>query len=908
MMIKRIAATALCLVCVCAAASFAATLDPLLRGLADREKGIGAQYALNYERIVATERDDDGRLRVGVILHLAGGRPDLERVPGLVVGSVSGRIATARLPLSSLDELVTMGDITHIEASLLSYPQLDVAVPAARVEQVWNGAPAYTGDGVIVGVIDTGIDWRHQDFDHADGSTRILSIWDLFGTGTPPAGFAYGAEWTTSQINGGTAAERDYNGHGTHVSGMAAGNGRASSGLYRGVAYESDIIFAKAYDDQQGGFPSDKTIDAMNYMAAKAQQYGRPMVLNMSLGGHGGPHDGTTAQEQVVDNLTAQGVVVCIAAGNEGESYLHDSGPASNTDLVFRMPAYDSNPGTGNDAALVAIWVDGATNPSVTVSLGGISVGPVPSGSNLGQNTTAGTIIVNNAPDGPDPSNGDKLILVLLDDRNGTAPGSGDWTIHLAGGGGTAHAWKQYSTMVTGFINSNQSYSVGTPGTAVSAITLAAIKTRQEWPSLAGTASYGAGNSWGDAAVGDRAPFSSIGPTRDGREKPDLAAPGMAIVSPRSQDIDPAPSNNLLVSGGNYYVTQGTSMASPFAAGVVALMLEKNGALTPAEVKSILRATASTDGFTGATWNAAWGAGKLDAAAAIAAVNGGAGGANGDVNGDGATSVIDIILLANYITDDTGYPLTSEQRSRADVYPAVGGDGLLNASDLVRIVAFILGTDQPGKRSAAPPVVVDVGAPYELDGEWWMPVRFAGSGMAAGQFALDLSGAGWRDAEPRLESGGDVCLTARAAATRMRVLFYDLDNALPEALTVHLPCDGPGDAATAGLLVVDAAGETLTTAFGATAFAGYLDICPNPIVDEAEIRFAAPRSGPYTLAVFDLRGRQVRLLDHSEAAAAPGVLDWRTEDEQGRRLPNGFYMVRLASGGHVITRKVVLAR
>lgn len=906
MLTKRFAATVLFLLLAFVAAATAATLDPLLRGLADREKGSGDDFALRYERIVATERDATGRLRVGVILRLEDGLPDLSRVPGLVVGSVSGRIATARLPLSSLEALVATDGIAHVEAALVSYPQMNVAVPAARVDQVWNGAPAYTGEGVIVGVIDTGIDWSHQDFDHADGTTRILSIWDLYGTGTPPAGFGYGAEWSAAQINAGTAAEHDLNGHGTHVSGMAAGNGRASGGLYRGVAYEADIVFAKAYDDQNGGFPNDKTIDAINYMAAKAQQYGRPMVLNMSLGGHGGPHDGTTAQEQVVDNLVAQGVVVCIAAGNEGEDFLHDSGPAANTDLVFRMLDYTPNPGNENDGALVAIWVDGATSPAVTVSLGGASLGPVASGSNGRENTTAGTIIVNNAPDGPDPSNGDKLIYVQLDDRDGTAPSPGDWIIHLSGGGGTAHAWKQYSTMVTGFPDSDQSYSVGTPGTAAGALTLAAVKTRQEWPSLAGWANYGVGNSWGDAAVGDRAPFSSIGPTRDGREKPDLAAPGMAIVSVRSGDITPAPADNLLVSGGDYYVAQGTSMASPFAAGVVALLLEKNGALTPAEVKSILRSTAVSDAFTGTTWNAHWGAGKLDAAAAIAAVGGG--GANGDVDGDGTPNVIDVVLLANYIIDETGHPLSAEQRARADVYPAGGGDGLLNVSDLTRVVAFILETDQPGKRLPATSVTVTLESPRQVDDAWWMPVQLAGSGLAAGQFALDLQGAGWRDAAPRVEAAGSVSTAAHAVGSRLRVLFYDLDNALPDALTLLLPCDGPGAASPAGLLLVDGAGEPLAAEFRSAVFAGELDVFPNPVGAAAEIRFAAPPGRPFSLAVYDLRGRRVRVLERGESLAEAGVIEWQGEDDRGRRLAGGLYVVRLVSGDRVLTRKMSLMK
>ena len=111
-----------------------------------------------------------------------------------------------------------------------------MAVPAANVDDVWTGTPAYTGAGVLVGVIDSGIDWRHDDFRNANGTTRIKAIWDLYGAGSPPpTGFTDGAEWDENEINasltgGGSVNEEDNNGHGTHVTGIAAGNGRASSG------------------------------------------------------------------------------------------------------------------------------------------------------------------------------------------------------------------------------------------------------------------------------------------------------------------------------------------------------------------------------------------------------------------------------------------------------------------------------------------------------------------------------------------------------------------------------------------------------------------------------------------------------------------------------------------------------
>ncbi len=348
MLLKRFAML-LAALALLAAAAGAATVDPLLRGLQQTSSGV------RFDQLIALEADaKSGETRVGVILDLAGPLPDLGAIEGLVVGSVVGDIATARLPLSSLDDLAAVPGIAHIAAARVWRPRLDMAIPAANVDDVWTGAPAYTGAGVLVGIIDSGIDWRHDDFRHANGTTRIKAIWDLWSAGSPPpAGFTYGSEWDQNEINasltgGGAVNEEDTNGHGTHVSGIAAGNGRASSGQYSGVAREADILFAKPFFN--GGFAEDKTIDAMNYLVQKAASLGQPIAINMSLGGHFGAHDGTSAQERVIDDLSGPGVVFCVAAGNEGESYIAEAGAASGHDFTLRVPAYTRRPARATTA------------------------------------------------------------------------------------------------------------------------------------------------------------------------------------------------------------------------------------------------------------------------------------------------------------------------------------------------------------------------------------------------------------------------------------------------------------------------------------------------------------------------------------------------------------------------------
>ncbi|PIE75938.1 hypothetical protein CSA17_04850, partial [bacterium DOLJORAL78_65_58] len=394
---------------------WAADLDPLLQRFASEKenKAAGAFHTHYWDKILVLEKTEDkSDPRVAVILELDGATADLDMVPGLTVGSRMGNIVTARLPLSGLADLARVPGVGRVEAARMQYPFLDMAVPAARVDQVWAGTPAYTGEGVLVGVIDSGVDWDHADFQNADGSTRIKAIWDLHATGTPPAGFSYGAEYTEAQINAGNVGEVDYSGHGTHVTGMAAGNGRASNGQYRGVAFEADILFAKSFNDQSGGFPSDKTIDAINYLVQKAQSLGQPIAINMSLGGHSGPHDGTGLQEQVVDQVSGEGVAICIAAGNEGESFVHDSTAANGGSMNFRVLPYTPNSGTGDDYAVLEIWVEQPTAVTL-ITPGGSVCGPVSSGAaDQGFTTDDGAVIIDNASQGANPGNGDRVIFI----------------------------------------------------------------------------------------------------------------------------------------------------------------------------------------------------------------------------------------------------------------------------------------------------------------------------------------------------------------------------------------------------------------------------------------------------------------------------------------------------------------
>jgi subtilisin family serine protease len=214
----------------------------------------------------------------------------------------------------------------------------------------------YKGKGAIVLVYDTGIDWKHLDFRSPTDTTksRVLFIWDqtiTAGAGeTPPSGFSYGVEYTQAQIQNeidGTPAgfvrEKDNNGHGTHVTGTAAGNG-VTFGKFTGEAPEADIIFVKG---GESSFSETRMIDGMTYAANKAAALGKPIAVNWSLGGMWGTHDATDPVSVAVDDFSSlPGRVHVNSAGNSGNSLIHvEEDAAGSKSFTITFPHIRAQPG-----------------------------------------------------------------------------------------------------------------------------------------------------------------------------------------------------------------------------------------------------------------------------------------------------------------------------------------------------------------------------------------------------------------------------------------------------------------------------------------------------------------------------------------------------------------------------------
>lgn len=561
---------------------------------------------------------------------------------GFHISSRIGDIITGTIPSDGISELSALPCVTYLEAPSTFKPNMDVSYPAIKGNLARSGSlGAYsglTGRDVIVAVIDTGIDLNHPDFKDAEGKTRILWLWDQTVDGSPPSTFTYGNECSQSKIDAGGCLEVDTVGHGTHVAGVAAGNGQGTGNgfpaeRYVSAAPEADLIIVKGSND--GGFETDRLIDAISYVIARAQEAGKPIVVNLSLGGQFGPHDGTSLIARTVDNASGPGKVFVISAGNEGNNlpsvfsrpYVHASGQIPDT-VTIELPVC-RNEGSQNDFLSADIWYD--TNMCV-----GITV-TSPNGFQRSANTGAGNdidqrwtedgyIYIDNSTGGVNPNNHDHEALIQIFDffdKNSSdqrVPTPGVWTIELTkqcdAADTTYHLWvfaNQFCTENAGITSPNRTnnFLIASPADAVKGIAVGAFTVRNTWTNVSG------GTVEEDDPVNQIAYFSSTGPTRDGRTKPDITAPGSLIISSLSSQARTEFPVRDIVDDGIHAIFRGTSFSAPHVTSAAALFLQIDSQLEPYMILDFLKASADSDSFTGRVPNTVWGFGKVDIVEAL---------------------------------------------------------------------------------------------------------------------------------------------------------------------------------------------------------------------------------------------------------------------------------------------------
>ncbi|MGI6751942.1 MAG: S8 family peptidase [Anaerovoracaceae bacterium] len=466
---------------------------------------------------------------------------------------LSENYAIFTLDISLIPSLYLFPQIEYLELPKILTPFLEASLSAACINAVQDPDDfGLLGNGVLIGIIDSGIDYRHPDFRNADGTTRIISIWDQAATGVPPAGFHKGTEYTMEEINQALLIPRgqpspvpqeDVLGHGTAVTGIAAGNGRSSGGSQRGVAPESSIIVVKLAEYQSLLF--SQTTDVMRgikYIIDKGLDMKMPLSINLSYGTNDGSHNGLSLFETYIDEMAFKWkTVISVASGNEGAAahhYFGRVGQNQTLDVVFSIaPGLPSFP--------MVLWKNFVDNLAFELispfgSSSGILTFETPPGT-LSLLDDASVFFVFGQPT---HYSYDQEIFFLFQSEKRPIP-PGHWILRVYGQSvidGRFDVWLPTIEEVssgTGFLSPSPFTTLTIPSTAYNVITVGAYDARRD----------------------SIAAFSGKGcPRNEAFIKPDLTAPGVGILSTRA--------------GGGYDSFTGTSVAAPFVTGSAALMME----------------------------------------------------------------------------------------------------------------------------------------------------------------------------------------------------------------------------------------------------------------------------------------------------------------------------------------------
>lgn len=571
------------------------------------------------------------------------------------ISKISDNISTAFIKVQDLPLLESIQCIKYADIGEKLELEVNNAKNTTNTNSVHMGtgiSQAYTGTGVIIGIIDDGFDYTHPNFKDINGNLRISRVWERSNTsGAPPSnlGFTYGSEYVGATAILNKQYDMINQSHGTHVAGTAAGTGTGNLSLLKGMAPNAEIVLVSGFRPTQGYSSTSINftyIDAINYIKNYANSVNKPVVINMSFGTGLGPHDGTTLEEEAINNLSnTPSLVLVAAAGNDGGLKKHavmDFGLNDTNFIIIddMQPVVNNQPIPENDS-YVDIWSQNlGTNGTFDIE---IAVYNMISNTVVSPTSITGTVngtgqFTGNLTD----SNGDIYNITVISSLNSlnnklnlriiATTNNTDLLEVLAIGfesnNNQLHAWCSNcnfdSNDEVGFTDGDDFFTVGSPASANGAVAVGSynpieVLNSEPYPGNEGTLST----------------FSSIGPRTDLFIKPDVTAPGNRIVSSLSSFDTTYQSGGIGFSdvtntfGTHFYgKMDGTSMASPVVSGIVALWLQAYPQLTTNNVLGIIGNTSIVDSevtnpfsFYGTTYstppNVKWGYGKINALAGM---------------------------------------------------------------------------------------------------------------------------------------------------------------------------------------------------------------------------------------------------------------------------------------------------
>ena len=609
------------------------------------------------------------------LIKLADGATAKElEAQGVNVVRTRGNIALVSMPVADVERVAADKSVKSLQLSRKVFPKMDKVRTAMGVDKIHAGndlPQAYTGKGVVTGLVDQGVDPNHVNFRNADGSSRIQQLTHIYATSTNSDGF--GVDMYTPDNISKFKTDNYDTFHGAHTLGIMAGSYRDTLTVakgttqlsakvetdynpFYGVAYESDIaVSCGDLNDMLIALGVEGVLD----YAYNTQQ---PAVINLSLGSNVGAHDGTETMSQYLD-LAGQEAIICVAAGNEGELpiALNQTLSSEDTELkTFVKPTYSqvptseatyynlrydqiyiySNDSTEFTVKLIAYNKTRGTitfQHAITSNMNGSAV--YYASPNYAQDGDQSNANFNKAFEGYvgmgsmiDENNGRYYVLIdyfLFDNQSTNANGNYILGFIVEGKDGQridCFCSGLYSSFdgygIENWDNGSCNGSISDMACAHNILVVGSYNTRNTWVSLDGKP-Y---NYPGQYTPGYISSFSSYGTLIDGRNLPHVCAPGATTISSTNsyyienyQVPTSALQAQLVESNRNNYWHQqvGTSMATPAVAGAIALWLEADPTLTIDEVKEIATTTAVKDKYVETGDSVQWGAGKFDAYAGL---------------------------------------------------------------------------------------------------------------------------------------------------------------------------------------------------------------------------------------------------------------------------------------------------